>query len=272
MGDSLVEAALTIAGSDPTGGAGIQADLQVFASLGVHGCAVPTALTTQDTARVHKALPLRASSVAAQLNCLLADVEITAAKTGMLVDVETVRAVADCLASHADLPLVIDPVIRSSSGKQLLAGDGVAALIERLIPGAALVTPNTIEAEILIGAAKGDVCSLRTMAEAGRRIRELGAQAVLVKAGHMPEPIDVLVDKDGVLELPGIRIDLPGGAHGTGCVLSAAITAMLASGSDLRVAVANAKKYITAGLQHRRQIGHGAPVVDYAAGALAVRD
>ena len=261
--------ALTIAGSDPTGGAGLQADLQVFATLGVHGTAVVSSLTVQDSLRVHDARHVPAATVAAQLQTLLADLGIDAAKTGMLATAETVNVVADALHSVADLPLVIDPVLVSTSGRELLEPAGVEALRRRLLPRATLITPNIPEAEALTGLT---IQSVDDMRRAGELLLAMGADAALIKGGHLAgAPIDVLVDGNETVELEGRRVELDAPAHGTGCALSSAIAALLARGEALRDAVGGAKRYVEAGLGASRRIGGGAPVIDYAEAARALR-
>lgn len=260
--------ALTVAGSDPTGGAGVQADLQVFASLGVHGAAVISAVTVQDTQRVYATHAVPSQVVADQLASVLDDMLVAAMKTGMLASAPTVEAVAAILHSRPRVPLVIDPVLRSSSGAELLDASGVEAMLELLLPRASLVTPNLAEAEALAGHA---VTTPQEMAAAGQYLLSLGVGAALVKGGHLAgEPVDVLVTAEGPQQLVGRRVAGGTAVHGTGCALSAAIAALLARGEDPPTAVAQAKRYITAALESARAVGRGARILDYARGAAAL--
>jgi hydroxymethylpyrimidine kinase/phosphomethylpyrimidine kinase len=262
-----IRVALSIAGSDPTGGAGLQLDLQVFRALGVHGCAVPTALTVQDTTRVHSVLPLFPNIVTEQLRVLLRDVPPNAVKLGMLASDDVLRAVDHGLDALRGLPvpLVIDPVLRASEGRELLqrrALPGLRALIGRC----ALVTPNLAEAEALC---ERDVSTRAGMESAAKHlVGELGAGAALVKGGHRERDADdclALTSESGVDVhwLAGERI--PGGdVHGTGCALSAAIAARLARGDALRAAVEAARAFVRAGIANAHEIGGGRRVLDLA--------
>jgi hydroxymethylpyrimidine/phosphomethylpyrimidine kinase len=251
--------ALSVAGSDPTGGAGLQLDLQVFRALGVHGAGVVTALTIQDTKRVHRVLPAFPSVVSDQLRALLADVTPHAVKLGMLATDDVLRAVALGLgAGEARPPLVIDPVLRASDGTELLERRAQGGLLE-LMKGAALVTPNLPEAETLSGL---DVSSRRG-AEAAARwfVAEVGAGAALVKGGHASGAADdCLAQREGtgvaVAWLPGERI---AGApvHGTGCALSAAIAAGLARGDALDAAVARGRSFVRDAIARAEAVGGG---------------
>ncbi|MBM3498486.1 MAG: bifunctional hydroxymethylpyrimidine kinase/phosphomethylpyrimidine kinase [Armatimonadetes bacterium] len=257
---------LTIAGSDPTGGAGVQADLQVIASLGCHGCGVITALTAQDTREVHAAHPLAADWVREQLDRLLADVRVDAVKVGMLGTASVAEVVADALATWRHTPIVLDPVLASSRGSELLEPAGLRVLKEGLLPIVSLVTPNLAETEALTGLQTRDVLRMR---EAGAKLLELGAAAVLVKGGHLAgQPVDVLCAGDGVWELPGERIEGGAAVHGTGCALSTAAAVFLARGQSLPDAVRRAKAYVAAGLASPRTLG-AAAVLDYRAAARA---
>jgi hydroxymethylpyrimidine/phosphomethylpyrimidine kinase len=255
----MTRVALTIAGSDPSGGAGIQADLKTFHQRGVYGTSVVTVVTAQNTRRVLAVAPVDARLVAAQLDAVLEDIPPHAAKTGALGDAAIVRAVAE-RAERLDFPLVIDPVLASKQGHPLLDDDGRAALVERLLPRALLVTPNLDEAAVLAGIPVG---TLAEMEEAARRIAALGVEAVLVKGGHLPSTaVDVLLWKGELRYFPAHRIDTPG-AHGTGCTFSAAITAELACGAPLSDAIESAKRFITAALASRPGIGKGLGPVDH---------
>ncbi len=253
--------ALSVAGSDPTGGAGLQLDLQVFRALGVHGAAVVTALTIQDTQKVHRVLPAFPSVVSDQLRVLLADVTPHAIKLGMLATDDVLRAVALGLGALGDPrpPLVIDPVLRASDGAQLLERRAYGALVE-LMKGAALVTPNLPEAETLSGL---DV-SMQSGAEQAARwfVTEAGAEAALVKGGHRDgAPDDCFARREGggvaVAWLPGERIaGTP--VHGTGCALSAAITAGLAQGLALDAAIARGRSFVQGAIARAEAVGAGA--------------
>jgi hydroxymethylpyrimidine kinase/phosphomethylpyrimidine kinase len=256
---------LTIAGSDPTGGAGVQADLQVFASLACHGAGVITSLTVQDTRGVQAVHHVTREIVRDQLARLLADVAVGAAKTGMLAEAGIVEVVGEALRAHPGMPLVVDPVVTSTSGRRLLDEAGVGLLRRDLLPRATLVTPNLAEAEVLTGHA---VRSVPQMRDAARRLVDLGAGAALVKGGHLPgEPVDVLCLAGELHELTGPRVPVPQAVHGTGCALSAAATAFLAQGDPLPLAVQRAKAYVAAGLAAARTIGGGSAVLDYVAAA-----
>jgi hydroxymethylpyrimidine/phosphomethylpyrimidine kinase len=258
--------ALSVAGSDPSGGAGLQLDLQVFRALGVHGAGAVTALTLQDTKRVHRVLPAFPSIVADQLRVLLADVTPHAIKLGMLATDDVLRAVALGLAATREPrpPLVIDPVLRASDGTQLLERRAYGALVD-LMKGAALVTPNLPEAEALSGL---DAAS-RAGTEAAARwfVREAGAAAALVKGGHRAgAPDDCLARRAGdgvaITWLPGARIE---GApvHGTGCALSAAIAAGLARGDTLDAAIARGREFVRGAIARAEAVGAGARVLGF---------
>jgi len=255
--------ALTIAGSDPTGGAGLQADLGVFRSHGVHGLAVVTALTVQDTGRVHQSLPAFPSVVLDQLRVLLADVVPDAVKVGMLASDDIVRNVLLALSTlPPSVPLVLDPVLLASDGTLLLERRAWASLAG-LLPRASLVTPNLAEAFALTDRDPGS----RRGAEAAARalIEEHGARAVLLTGGHRegaPDDLLALAGDSGVeLEwLPGERVPGPP-AHGTGCTLASAVAARLARGEPLRDAVEGARRYVHRGLQRAVSLGRGAPLL-----------
>jgi len=255
--------ALTIAGSDCSGGAGIQADLKTFCAFGVYGASVITALTAQNTIGVHGVQRVEPPFVTRQLTAVLDDLDVAAIKTGMLAEAGIIEAVVDVLASRrSPLPVVVDPVMVASSGDRLLAPDAVRILRARLLPLATLVTPNLPEAEALTGR------SVRTPAEmrdAARALLDLGARAVLVKGGHLvgaPDALDVLHDGDRVHEYAAPRLSRPS-THGTGCTLSAAITAELARGRDIRVAVAAAKRFVTRALEAAVPVGRGASPLNH---------
>lgn len=250
--------ALTVAGSDSSAGAGVQADLQTFAALGVFGACAVTAVTAQDSRGVRSVRPVAATLVAEQVRCALDDGGVAAAKTGMLVRADVVRAVAERLAASRVRSLVVDPVMASTGGTPLLDRAGVRHLRDRLLPLARLVTPNRDEATMLSGV---EVEDLTSAIEAGRRILRLGARAVLVKGGHLEgEPVDVLITRGVERRFVGRRV--PWGAHGTGCVLSAAVTARLALGDDLETAVGRAKRFLERRLRRAVALGGGRRQLD----------
>jgi len=256
--------ALTIAGSDSSGGAGIQADLKTFSAFGVYGASVITALTAQNTRGVQGIESVPDGFVAAQLHSVLSDLEIGAIKTGMLANAGIVKTVARALREAPPRPLVVDPVMVATSGDVLLKPDSVDALKRELVPLATLITPNLAEAAILLGS--GEAKSEAEMLDQSRALLALGCRAVLLKGGHATgdSAVDVLADAMGTerLELP--RIDTPN-THGTGCTLSAAVAALLARGAALADAVHRAKAYVWQGLQHSRGlgVGHGRGPLDH---------
>jgi hydroxymethylpyrimidine/phosphomethylpyrimidine kinase len=250
--------ALSIAGSDPSGGAGIQADLKTFAAFGVYGAAVITALTAQSARAVSAVAPVAPAFVARQLEAVLDGLPVVTAKTGMLHRAEVIAVVADTLGARPVQALVVDPVLVATSGARLLETDALAVLRDRLLPLATLVTPNVAEAEALT---ERRVRSREDMAGAARTLVERGAGAALVTGGHLPgDAVDVLCDAGGVHEYRAARVG-SGSPHGTGCALSAAITAALARGLPLREAIAQAKDWIG------RAIAGGGAVLDFGAPA-----
>ena len=254
--------ALTIAGSDSGGGAGLQADLNTFAAHRVHGTSAVTAVTAQNTVTVRGVVPVDPPFVVAQIEAVLSDITVDAVKTGMLAGPDTVAAVAE-LAAAGVLPLlVVDPVLVSSTGRALMEAGGVAAYRELLIPHAAVVTPNLWETALLVGTTLEDLATVDAMCEAAAELRVLGARTAVVKGGHLPVGIspDVVATKGGVAVLPALRVDTSND-HGTGCSLSAAIAALLARGADSTTAVEHAKDYVRRGLTGasgwRIGAGHG---------------
>ena len=256
--------ALTIAGSDSSGGAGIQADLKTFSAFGVYGASAITALTAQNTRGVAGVEPVAASFVVAQIEAVLADLDVAAIKTGMLANAAIVEAVARCLRAAPPRPLVVDPVMVATSGDVLLAADAVEAMKCQLIPLASLITPNLPEAARLLGAkAAADDAEAIGQATA---LHALGCGAVLLKGGHGAgaEAVDILCDGAGVERFVRPRLDPPH-THGTGCTLSAAIAALLAQGVALREAVGRAKAFVWQALEAGRElgVGHGHGPVDH---------
>jgi len=246
--------ALTIAGSDSGGGAGIQADLKTFHALGVYGTSAVTAITAQNTLGVHAVHPVPLAHVRAQIDAVVTDLRPAALKTGMLATTELVETVAAAIREHGLRHYVLDPVMVATSGDRLLAEDAVAALVQDLLPLADVVTPNLHETRILSGVPISDVDDMRL---AGDRILELGVSAVLIKGGHLEgEAVDLLMD--GGVERIWRRphIDTVH-THGTGCTLSAAITAGLARGDELAVAVDRAVRYVSRAIEAAPGLGRG---------------
>jgi hydroxymethylpyrimidine/phosphomethylpyrimidine kinase len=256
--------ALTIAGSDSGGGAGIQADLKTFTALGVFGMTAITAVTVQNTNGVSRFEELSPETVAEQILAVVTDIGADAAKTGMLASAAIVTAVADAIAETQIANLVVDPVFVSKHGHPLLAADAVDALRDRILPLATLVTPNLPEAAGLTGLT---VESRDDMRKAGEAILVFGPGAVLVKGGHLEGGTadDLFVDADGERWIEGERIDTRN-THGTGCVLSAAVAAYLARGEALIDAVQLGKRFVTEAIRHALAIGHGIGPVDPAWG------
>ena len=266
--------ALTIAGSDPGGGAGIQADLKTFAALGVYGYSAITAIIAQNSSTVNRVAPVDAAMVAAQIETLAAERCPDAIKTGALGTAKIVEAVADAIVRLALPAPVVDPVLISSAGVRLLDAAGERALLKRLLPLARIVTPNLAEAQALSGVDGASPAAIRAMA---RAIGKLGARAVLIKGGHTDseagssseagaqsraQSIDLFYDRREFVELRAARVP-GGGAHGLGCALSAAIAAYLAQGADLLDAVRRAKRYVTAALRASFRLGAGRAVLDH---------
>jgi hydroxymethylpyrimidine/phosphomethylpyrimidine kinase len=249
--------ALTIAGSDSSGGAGLQADLKTFAALGVYGTCAITAITAQNTTGVVDAAVLSADLVTAQIEAVAGDIEIHAVKTGMLGDAAVVEAVSAAI-KELELPLlVVDPVLASSSGARLLDDEGVQMLCAELIPLARVVTPNVPEAEALSGKRIQSEDDLR---DAARRIHDIGAAAVLITGGHHAryshEVVDTLFDGHRFFEFRTPRIDTPN-THGTGCTFASAIAAYLALGRSLEESAEAAQTYVAGAIGHALSIGRG---------------
>ena len=253
--------ALTIAGSDSGGGAGAQADLKTFAALGVHGACALTAVTAQNTAEVRGVVALEPAFVRLQIETVLDDFDVRAAKTGMLANAGVVAAVA-ALAARGVLPhLVVDPVLVTSSGHPLLEPEGVTAYLELLLPHATVATPNLREAAVLGGTAVEELADLGARIEVAEKIRAAGPAWVVVKGGHLADSADdVVAGPDGTVVLEGPRV-ASGNDHGTGCTLSAATAANLALGRSVPDALAAAKAFVTRALEGaagwRLGSGHG---------------
>jgi hydroxymethylpyrimidine/phosphomethylpyrimidine kinase len=262
--------ALTIAGSDSGGGAGIQADLKTFALLGVWGMSAVTSVTVQNTQGVDGVCDVPPEIVGAQIRSVALDIGVDAAKTGMLSSRAIVEAVAEAVADTGIERLVVDPVFVSKHGHPLLRPDAVDALRARVVPLAALVTPNLPEAGGLAGF---DVATRDDMRRAADAILSLGAGAVLVKGGHLEDASadDLFADGTDVEWIRGPRIDTPN-THGTGCVLSAAIAAHLARGAPLLEAVRRGKAFVTEAIRHAAAVGHGIGPVSPGWALLGARD
>jgi hydroxymethylpyrimidine/phosphomethylpyrimidine kinase len=250
--------AVTIAGSDSGGGAGIQADLKTFAALGVFGASVIAALTAQNSERVTAIHDVPPDFIAAQIDAVYSDLDIGAAKTGMLSQAVAIQAVAEGLARHQAKNIVVDPVMVASTGAQLLADSAVEAMRKVLIPLALVVTPNLPEAALLAGASRAR--NEEEMEIQAREILSLGARHVLIKGGHGTgaDSVDLLIGEGKVLRLSAPRTATRN-THGSGCTLSSAIAAGLAKGRDLVTAVQEAKAYVTGAIAaaDRLKIGHG---------------
>lgn len=253
------ETVLTIAGSDPCGGAGIQADLKTLVACGVHGVSAITAITAQNTCGVQQVFPLPADQVAAQIDALAEDLKIGAAKTGILCQASIVRVVCQKASQYRWEKLVVDPVLAAGSGHAFLQGEDLRVFREELLPLAYLLTPNLAEAEALTG--MKEIQDSRGMKEAAVKLHALGARNVLLKGGHLPgEPLDLLYDGIAFTEYREER--RPGLAHGTGCTLAAAIAAGLAQGLALQEAVGKAKAYLVSLLDHPLKLGQGQLLLD----------
>jgi len=249
-----VPRALTVAGSDSGGGAGIQADLKTFAALGVHGMTAITAITAQNTAAVTAIQDVDPEMVKAQIDAVASDIGVDAAKTGMLHTSRIIEVVADCMSKYS-FPVVVDPVMVAKSGARLLEPEAQATLIKRLLPLAAVVTPNTPEAEAISDSRIEDIGAAE---KAARRIADMGPKAVVVKGGHAPgeNVVDVLYVDGRIVKFEGERY-LNDTTHGTGCSFSAAIAAEMAKGAAIVEAVKVAKELVSAGVRFGLRIGRG---------------
>jgi hydroxymethylpyrimidine/phosphomethylpyrimidine kinase len=255
--------ALTIAGSDSGGGAGIQADLKTFMALGVYGTSVLTAVTAQNTLGVQAVVELPPEFVAQQFDSVLADIGTDAAKTGMLSSIPLVRVVSQKIQEHQLRRLVVDPVMVAKGGHPLLREEARRVLVEALLPLALVVTPNLYEAGLLAGMEVDDRAS---MEEAARRIKALGPLAVVVKGGHLEhEACDLLFDGRSVRTYVSAKLETVC-THGAGCTFSAAITAALATGQEVAEAVATAKAFVTKTMAAGFLIGRGHAPLNHRAG------
>lgn len=254
---SRVPVMLTVAGSDPSGGAGIQADLKTATALGVYGAAVITSLTAQNTTGVSGIFGVPADFVADQYESVVSDLDVRAMKIGMLGDADVAVALADAMRRRPVAQVVLDPVLMATSGDRLVPDDAVEAIREHLLPLATLVTPNLPEAGVL--AALPEPGDRAAMVECGQAIRERGAGAVLVKGGHLTASSsdDVFVDAGGTADFTAPRVRTAN-THGTGCTLSAAIASRLLDDPPLTQAVQDAKSYVTGALRSGAELSFGA--------------
>ena len=249
-----VKRALTIAGSDSGGGAGIQADLKTFAALGVYGTSALTAVTAQNTLGVTGVLELPPDLVAAQIDAVLSDIGADAVKTGMLANSGIIRAVADKVKERGLTNLVVDPVMVAKGGDRLLQEEAVEALRTLLVPLAAVVTPNLPEASALVGY---EVATLEQARRAARDIVGMGAGSAVVKGGHLEgDAVDVFYSAGGLREFRAVRVDTSS-THGTGCTFASAVAAGLAQDMAVEDAVARAKEYVTEAIRRAFPMGGG---------------
>ena len=252
-----IQVAMTIAGSDSGGGAGIQADLKTFQELDVFGTSAITAVTAQNTLGVHDVYPIQADGVIAQMRAVLDDFDVKACKTGMLFSAEIITAVASLLKEYPPIPLVIDPVMIAKGGHSLLQQQAIQALKEQLIPLATVITPNIPEAEVLTGM---KISTDEEVQQAAKKLIELGTHAVVIKGGHRSDLLDAkdyYSDVDGqsfTVTTPWIQTK---DTHGTGCTFAAALTAFLARGYSLPDSVAESKQFIQAAIEKGLKIGSG---------------
>ncbi|MHB1651571.1 MAG: bifunctional hydroxymethylpyrimidine kinase/phosphomethylpyrimidine kinase [Desulfitobacteriaceae bacterium] len=245
---------LTIAGSDSSGGAGVQADIKTFSAHGVFGMSVITAVTAQNTQGVFAVQDINQEVIAKQIEAIFDDIEVDGVKIGMVSQIETIEVIAKQLRKYAPQNIVVDPVMVSKSGYHLLNQDAEGTLIKELLPLATIVTPNILEAEVI---AKIPINTLQQMEEAARAIFQMGAKNVLLKGGHLEDDsTDILYDGQEFIHFFSARINTKN-THGTGCTLSSAIAANLALGYKMEQAVAMAKKYITTAIEHSLSIGKG---------------
>ena len=256
----MIHTALSIAGSDPSGGAGIQADLKTFSARGVYGMSVITALTAQNTQGVHSVHLVPSDFVANQIKTVLDDIRVDAIKIGMIANASIAIAVADVLRNYPDIPIVLDPVMIAKGGHSLLEDDAVSALKERLLPLADILTPNLPEAASLLG--EKIATSRDEIEKQGKALLELGSKAVLMKGGHLgtDESPDLLVSRTGTVWFEQDRIETKN-THGTGCTLSSAIAAALAKGQSNEDAIKDAKSYLLSAISAADSLhigsGHG---------------
>lgn len=259
--------ALTIAGSDSGGGAGIQADLKTFHNFGVYGASALAALTAQNTLGVQGVWAVPPEFLELQIRSVLSDIGADAIKTGMLFNAPLISAAARVLREYSDIPLVIDPVMVAKGGSRLLLDEAIAALKEQLLPRADVVTPNIDEASVLTGS---PIHNEEEMKDSAEQIMRMGAKAVLIKGGHLKEneAVDIFFDGNTWERFESPRIQTRH-THGTGCTLSAAITASLAKGCSLMESIRRAKEYITEAIRGAQPIGQGIAPVNHLLPALS---
>ena len=250
---------LTIAGFDPSCGAGVAADLKTFAAHGCYGIAAITSLTVQNTQKVEAVHNTPSAELRGQLEILIADCEIAAVKVGMLGNRGNAVIVAEFLDAHKFVHVVHDPVMKSSSGSELLDTAGINYIVGELLKRSSIITPNVPEAEILTGITIKDVADMEA---AARKLVEMGAHAAIVKGGHMEKAIDVLFDGTEVHHLSGDRVKLEN-THGTGCTFASAITAQLAAGRSMIEAITLAKAYVVKAMEKAYPIGKGRVPLDH---------
>jgi hydroxymethylpyrimidine/phosphomethylpyrimidine kinase len=254
-GEKVVRA-LSVAGSDSGGCAGIQADLRTFFSLGVHGMTAITGITAQNTCRVQEIFNIPPGMVASQIDAVMTDIGADAVKTGMLSDPETISVVAEKLREYGIRKVVVDPVMVSTGGDELISGTASEILVRELFPLALIVTPNLDEASSLI---RRPIRTMEDMHSAARELLAFGPGAVLIKGGHLRDSgdsVDLLFEGEEFIEFSAPRIDTLN-THGSGCTLAAAIAAFLARGSSLREAVSRAKEYVTGAIRNSYSLGSG---------------
>jgi len=250
----MIERALTIAGSDSGGGAGIQADLKTFAAFGVYGMSVITAVTAQNTVRVYGVEPVSSRFIGLQIEAVLSDLGADGLKTGMLFDSDIVQVVAQKIRESSVPYVVVDPVMVAKGGDALLEPRAVEIVMQELVPLATIVTPNIPEAETMTGLSIAD---RESMKDAAYQIHKLGCKAVLIKGGHLDgDAVDLLFDGEQFIHFSAKRIETPN-THGTGCTYSAAILSCLIRGHSLKEAVSVAKKYVTGAIENSFALGKG---------------
>jgi hydroxymethylpyrimidine kinase/phosphomethylpyrimidine kinase len=261
---------MAIAGFDPSAGAGILADIKTISAMGCYGVAVITSLTLQNTLGVFGAHHQTARMVSEQMRVLLEDFQVAAAKTGMLPTRQIIQAVRESLSRARIEHIVVDPVVRSTTGYDLIDEESLEGLIELLFPLASLVTPNLVEAERIAGLKIGDS---KAAISAARKIMDMGPRAVLIKGGHLESraATDILLDSDGVIEISSEKIQSKN-THGTGCTLASAIASLLARGFELRRAVYAAKQYVSRAIRAAPELGHGFGPLNHFPNLAADRD
>ncbi|MBX7247250.1 MAG: bifunctional hydroxymethylpyrimidine kinase/phosphomethylpyrimidine kinase [Candidatus Sumerlaeaceae bacterium] len=264
---------MTIAGSDSGGGAGIQGDLKTFTVLGTYGMSIITALTAQNTREVRDVLPVPADFVRGQLETVLDDIPCDAIKTGMLANAEIVRVVSETLRQHPTIPVVVDPVMVSSTGARLLTEDAVRSMIESLIPLATVLTPNAPETAVLVG---NSIESLADVKSAATELLKMGPKAVLVKGGDVSFEDGVVIDILALQDFDPVELRssraAAGNCHGSGCALAAAICVGLARDLPISEAIQLGRSFVLKGIQRARTVGSGAAPVNHLAAAEGKMD